>query len=216
VGRPGCGPPGGPKDGPPCGPRVSPRAPVASEMRYGFETALRSENRTASGSYISVPLQKERSRVSKLYRIAVPNQDRVFNCWGGSVAATWLRILEPRGHQRALRLRPQCGVKSRSLFRWLGRPCGQRLAVGSLPAAVQSWMALPAPPAPVTPAALLGPSASASGCCRAVARDNAYFTRSVAAAMSAASSSGSASSSAPAFVAHLLISPRWTPRVRAL
>jgi hypothetical protein len=46
------------------------------------------------GRYISAPLQKERSRVSKLDRIAVPNQDRVFNCWGGSAATTWLRILE--------------------------------------------------------------------------------------------------------------------------
>ena len=168
------------------------------------------------GPLISGPLQNRDLGAQIEDRIAVPNQDRVFDGWGGAVATTLLRIPRPRGHQKAARSRPHGGLKSKLPFRWLERPRGQRLAVGSLPAAVQSWMALPAPPAPVAPAALPGFPAPASAAAAPLLATAPYFTRSVAAAMSASSSSGSASTSAPAAVAHLLISPRWSPRGRAL
>ena len=218
AGRLGRGPLGAPKFGPPCGPTVSPQAALASEIRSGFETALRSENKTALRSSYSRPLQNKDLGAQIEDRIAVPNQDRGFDGWGGAVATTLLRIPWPRGHQKAARSRPHGGLKSKPPFpfRWLERPRGQRLAVGSLPAAVQSWMALPAPRAPVAPAALPGFSAPASAAAAPLLATAPYFTRSVAAAMSASSSSGSASTSAPAAVAHLLITPRWTPRGRAL
>ena len=170
------------------------------------------------GPLIRGPLQNKDLGAQIEDRIAVPNQDRVFDGWGGAVATTLLRIPWPRGHQKAARSRPHGGLKSKPPFpfRWLERPRGQRLAVGSLPAAVQSWMALPAPRAPVAPAALPGFSAPASAAAAPLLATAPYFTRSVAAAMSASSSSGSASTSAPAAVAHLLITPRWTPRGRAL
>ena len=84
-----------------------------------------------------------------------------------------------------------------------------------IPAAVQSWMALPAAPAIVAAAAASpGPSSAASSVAAPLPATARYFTRSVAAAMSAAPSSGSAPSSAPAVVAHRLLSPRWIPSHR--
>ena len=183
-------------------------------QKYGLDLRPHCGPKTGPhyGPLISGPLQNKDLGAQIEDRIAVPNQDRVFDGRGVPVATTLPRIPGPRGHQKAARSRPHCGLKSKPFFRWLGRPRGHRLVVGFLPDAVQSWMALPAPPAPVAPAALPGPSAPASAAAAPLLATAPCFTRSVAAAMSAASPAGSASSS----VVRLLISARWTTRGRAL
>ena len=74
------------------------------------------------GPLISGPLQNNDLGAQIEDRIAVPNQDRVFDSRGAPVATTLPRIPGRRGHQKAARSRPHCGLKSKPFFRWLGRP----------------------------------------------------------------------------------------------
>ena len=103
-------------------------------QKYGLDLRPHCGPKTGPhyGPLISGPLQNNDLGAQIEDRIAVPNQDRVFDGRGVPVATTLPRIPGPRGHQKAARSRPHCGLKSKPFFRWLGRPRGHRLACGFL------------------------------------------------------------------------------------